>query len=289
MKFDQNLAAIHGYLCSDGYVIKNPESQSHKYYYIGLRNTCLTLLEDFNGRCNKAFNVTPIIYRNERCKFQSKEVFYRLTKNDTYYSDKWSLPILSKKNLSLWLRAYFDCDGWVFVEERQNRHIGLDSINHNGLSQIQQALKRFQIESKVKRVKNGYMSRLLIYKKESLVNYQKHIGFLHPDKKEKLRQVIESYVDYTWHFPSQQNRLKEFVIALLKEKVKIKYNGIRKVNSILKSNLTNVSTALNELFGIDSKVYGPWINGYGTPYYELVVQKKDKIAKLNKILSLTKI
>lgn len=281
MRFNKDLAAIHGYLCSDGYVVKNPESQRHKYYHIGLRNTCLTLLEDFRTRCKKVFKVNPIIYRNERCKFQSKKIYYELTKSQTYYSERWNLPGLSKKNLSLWLRAYFDCDGWVFVKERQNRHIGLDSINHNGLSQIQQALKRFRIESKVKRVKHGYMSRLLIYQKESLVNYQKHIGFLHPTKKERLKQAIESYVDYTWHFPSERNRLKEFVIVLLKEKVKIKYNGIRRIDSILKSNLTNLSKALNELFGIDSKVYGPWINGYGTSYYELVVQKKDEIYKLN--------
>ena len=56
MKFDKNLAAIHAYLCSDGYVIKNPRTQKHKYYYIGFRNTNLILLKDFQKKFNDYFS-----------------------------------------------------------------------------------------------------------------------------------------------------------------------------------------------------------------------------------------
>lgn len=278
MKFNKDLAAIHGYLCSDGYVVRNPATQRHKYYRIGLRNTCPALLKDFRDRCKSFFNVNASIYRNERCDFWSKETYFKLTENDTYYSEKWSFPKLSKRNLGLWLRAYFDCDGWVFVEKRQNRHIGIDSINHTGVLQIQEALKMFGIESKVRKVKKGYMSRLLIYRKESLVNYQKHIGFLHPAKKAKLNNAINSYVNPNWNFPAK-TKLRVFIIELLKRKARVKSNGIIRVDSIIKVNLTELSKILRELFKIESKVYGPWINGYGTPYYELTIQKKQDINK----------
>jgi len=29
---------LHAYLCADGYVIRNPKTQKHNYYYVGLRN-----------------------------------------------------------------------------------------------------------------------------------------------------------------------------------------------------------------------------------------------------------
>jgi hypothetical protein len=53
MKFNNNLSAIHSYLCGDGYVIKNPKTQKHKYYHIGLRNTNQTLLRDFKKNSKK--------------------------------------------------------------------------------------------------------------------------------------------------------------------------------------------------------------------------------------------
>jgi hypothetical protein len=41
MKFDTNLSSIHGYLCGDGYVIKNPKTQKHKYYHIGYKHSLI--------------------------------------------------------------------------------------------------------------------------------------------------------------------------------------------------------------------------------------------------------
>ena len=74
MKFDTDLASVHGYLCADGYVIKNPETQKHKYYHIGLRNTNNILLEDFQKKFKKKFNIKPIITNEGRCKIQSKNI-----------------------------------------------------------------------------------------------------------------------------------------------------------------------------------------------------------------------
>ena len=32
MEINEDLVVIHAYLCADGYVIKNSETQKHKYY-----------------------------------------------------------------------------------------------------------------------------------------------------------------------------------------------------------------------------------------------------------------
>lgn len=108
---NSDLAIIHGYLCSDGYVIKNPESQKLKYYMIGFRNYNHILLKDFHDKFYNYFNKKPHIYRNERVRIGSKEIYNYLTDNfGSFYSKDWTLPKLNNKNLKLWLRAYFDCD-----------------------------------------------------------------------------------------------------------------------------------------------------------------------------------
>ena len=77
MKFDNNLASIHAYLCADGYVIRNPPTQKHKYYYIGLRNQNITLLRDFQNKFESTFSVKPIITKDvDRCKIQNKELYF---------------------------------------------------------------------------------------------------------------------------------------------------------------------------------------------------------------------
>jgi DNA mismatch repair ATPase MutL len=48
-----SLAALHGYLSGDGYVIKNPPTQKQKYYLIALRNTEEKLLLDFQENSKK--------------------------------------------------------------------------------------------------------------------------------------------------------------------------------------------------------------------------------------------
>ncbi len=72
MKFNEDLAAVHGYLCADGYVVRNHLHQKHKYYRAGLRNMNVILLMDFQKRFKNYFGVSPKIYRNERCDMHSK-------------------------------------------------------------------------------------------------------------------------------------------------------------------------------------------------------------------------
>ncbi len=279
MLFNENLSAIHAYLCADGYVIKNPETQKHKYYYIGLRNTNIILLEDFQKKFENEFNLKPRMGKDGRCVIQNKEIYYSLTKNFSYYSKDWKMPILSKENLKYWLGAYFDCEAWVSLEERKSRLIGLDSINLKGLEQIKESLEIFEIPSKMKKVKNRNIFRLFIYGKENLIKFQKDIGFLHPKKKEKLKSAINSYVNYNWIFPDDKEKLRNFIL----EKAKISEKRIR-FYSIIKENLEKLSKILFNQFEIESKIYGPWVNGLGNKYYQLIIHKKKEIKKFKQLL-----
>ncbi len=272
MIFNKNLSIIHAYLCADGYVIKNPKTQKQKYYYIGFRNMNNVLLEDFEKNFFEYFKVKSRRCKDGRSVVQNKALYYELTKEFSYYSREWQIPNLSDDNLRYWLRAFFDCEGWVIVRKAKDRHIGLDSINHKGLRDIKLVLKKFKIESKLRQSKNRDTLRLLIYGRDNLIRFQKQINFLHPNKKTKLQEAIDSYVDYNWDFSDKRLLLQR----LLRNK-----SGKRiRFNSIIKNNVIKLSEYLKEL-GIESKIY--FNQNKHSKYWELCVQKKDSVKKLLKL------
>lgn len=277
MKFDENLAAIHAYLCGDGYVIKNPLNQKTKYYKIGFRNTNNSLLKDFQEKFCRYFKIKPSLYKGQRCQIGSKEIYTKLTNNfGSFYSYEWSIPNLNKKLLKIWLRAFFDCESWVFCKSHQNRHVGIDSVNEKGLDQIKKALENLGIKSIKKTIKDRRIYRLFIYGKENLIRFQEEIGFLHPLKKELLEKTILDFVDYDWHLKQDKGLIKNIML----KRVKIKKPYIVRVISKKKDNLDNLSKYLNMLFSIEFIKINERVNGIGTKYFELNVNKKDEVKKL---------
>ncbi len=270
MNFDTNLAAVHGYLCADGYVIKNPPSQKHKYYHIGLRNTNKILLKDFQRRFTKVFKIKPIIIPNERCKIQSKEIFEKLTKNYSYYSYEWKLPKLNKEQLKFWLRAFFDCEAWIENQKAKNRAIRADCVNLNGLRDVQKALDEFEIDSTIRKRKEN-MWRLNICGLDDIRNFDNEIGFLHPDKKTRLAAAIGSYKNYEWNIPKTRNELIQFIN--LQGKKRASRNEIR-LFSIRKRNLIVLRNKLSA-YHISSKLRGPWKNNSGSIYFCLLLKLDD--------------
>jgi len=269
MKFDSYLASIHGYLCADGYVIKNPKSQKHRYYHIALRNTNNVLLGDFQKKFYNKFRIKPHITKDGRCRIQSKEIFSFLTKEFSYYSNSWKLPSMSKKNLKFWLRAFFDCESWVECQKAKSRAIRLDCKNSQGIRKIKSALEKFSIKSSIKTRRNDMM-RLNICGLNNLKKFRNCIGFLHPNKKTVLEKAINSYADYNWDIPSTHRELLEFITT--KGKIRNSRNEIR-LTTILKRNVVQLQKALNR-FAINSNIHGPWTNGYGSRYYCLTLKKE---------------
>ena len=273
MEFDKNLAAIHGYLCSDGYVIRNPDTQKHKYYYIGLRNTNYILLEDFQQKFEAVFGLKPIITNEGRCKIQNKEIYELLTKEFSYYSYEWRLPELSKENLRYWLMAFFDCEGWVENQPAKSRLIGADCCNESGLLSIQEALKKFEIYSQIKKRSGRTIWRLTICDLNNLKKFAEKIGFLHPQKKQKLIEAINSYKNYSWGIPDNKEELMKFISE--KGKLRKSRNEIRFM-SIRKDNLLNLKKALNK-HNISSNIFGPWKNNTGSLYYCLIIKNAKEV------------
>ncbi len=275
MEFNKELSAVHGYLCADGYVCTNLPHQRHKYYSIGFRNQNLILLKDFQDKFYEVFKVKPTLVIGQRCRLYSKKLYYTLMENGPYHSNNWKYPNISKENSKYWLRAFFDSEGWIIADGRKTRSVCLESINREQLPLVQKALENLNINSKIYVRKNRTTSILTIPDKESIVNFEKEVGFLHSKKKERLRKAIESFVDYNWNL-SEVN-IKRF----MKEKSKLKKPYIIRVFSIITRNLEELSNLLKNKYDIESKIY-KGRNGYGTIYCYLSVQKKEEVKKLIK-------
>jgi len=280
MKLDENLAAVHAYLCADGYVIKNPETQKHKYYKIGFRNTNLVLLRDFQEKFEKSFRVKCSLYEGQRCQKGSKELYESLTKEfGSFYSWEWRMPELSKELIKVWLRAYFDCEGWVTCKTHQNRHIGVDCVNEIGFNQVENALNKIGIKTIRKYNQKRKIHRIFIYGKENLEKFSKEIGLLHPNKSEKLKQVLNDFVVYEWNFPDNEEECKKFVINKLKEKIRIKKPYYLRIISKEEINLKKLKSLLKSFYNIESLI-NKYANGLGTIYYELDINRKEEVKKI---------
>src|SRR3989344_1123893 len=220
MELNEDLTIIHAYLCADGYVTRHSPTQNHKYYKLGLRNTNYTLLKDFHDRFNRYFKVCPNLYIGQRCEKGSRKIYENMTNSfGSFYSYEWKMPKMdNEKLIKLWLRTYFDCEGWVFCKSHQNRHVGVDCVNEHALNQVKKELEKFGIRIIKKVVKDGKMFRLLIYGKENIIKFQKEVNFNHPDKKVKLQEAISDFVDYNWKIENNSESIR----SILLEKVTIK-------------------------------------------------------------------
>lgn len=280
MKIDKNLAAVHAYLCADGYVTKNLPTQKQKHYTIGFRNTNLTLLKDFKEKFDKVFGIKCHLYEGQRCQKGSKEIYELLTKEfGSFYSWEWRMPNLNKELSKIWLRAYFDCEGWVTCKTHQNRNIGVDCVNEIGLNQVENSLNKLDIRTNRKYNPKRKIHRIYIYGKENLEKFSKLIGFLHPNKSEKLKQVSNDFVVYEWNFPENEEECKEFILNKLKEKIRIRKPYITRIISKEEINLKKLKILLKKFYNIDCSV-NRYVNGLGTIYYELYIGRKEEVKKL---------
>lgn len=266
MRFTPELAAVHGYLCGDGYVCKHKPFQKHKYYHIGFRNTNQFLLKDFQKKFQICFGLIPYIVEG-RCRIQNKQIYSQLTKEYSYYSYEWKLPQLNMRNAGCWLRAFFDCEGWVENRPGKSRLIGLECCNKQGLYQVQSQLLRFGISTTVKKKTSRRIWRLTICGRKKLELFQQNIGFLHPEKKKKLQEALYSYQNFTWDVPTSY---KELLIFIEKQgRVRESRREIR-LFSVKKENLLRLAKALNS-FQLPTKLFGPWKSSTGSKYYCLTI------------------
>ncbi len=287
---DEDFAAIHGYLCADGYVSRNPPSQKHIYYRIGLRNTEIVLLKDFQSKFEAVFGKRPIISKQlDRCNIGNKKIFLWLRNRfGSFHSHDWTIPetLMTYSMLASWLKAFFDCEAWVASIKGKDRKTAVESINLNGLNKIKWCLKKyFKINSVIYPRVERKTSVLCICDKKSLIRFRDKIGFNHHAKRQKLEEAINSFIDYNWKLPEPERELRLFVLNFLKKRIKNSKHDRIRIYSSKKKNLLKLSKALKKLFAIKSRVSKARFNGVGTRFFELELKGRENVNRLIELLN----
>lgn len=266
---DANTAAVHGYLCSDGYVTTHKPTSKYVYYHVGFRNTCMDLLEDFQRRFYLVFGTQPTITtQKDRCiKMNKKICLGLLNEYESFHSYKWTFPKMETNAAKFWLRAFFDSEGWVTAIQGKDRAVSAESVNVRGLENIRNSLaNQFNIRSTIRCRINRNTSILRICGKDNLHEFHAKIGFLHPKKKKKLDDALTSYDAWKWKIPLKKDDRLNFLQKELQHKFKKKKNALRIFSR--EENLIKLSAFLQYNFGIIGTL-GKSINGQGTVYYSL--------------------
>ena len=202
-KITPEMARIHAHICGDGCVytkilkLSKRKLSRHKrinpyekIWVMEYTNTENLLRQEFITDIKISFNRKSYNYSKyyrvtlTHCKWIID--FLELDNKNSY---NWKIPkdILNSKRLSThWLRAFFDDESTVTQKQKMIR---IKSMNLYGLKQILFMLKNHGIYSKITGQNCDKSWYLNIYRND-LKQYEKQIGFLHPQKREKLNQIL---------------------------------------------------------------------------------------------------
>jgi len=199
------LIKIHAYVSSDGIIdtwkckeIRGNNIRVRKRLRVRFYNQEEELIRDYLDAVRKAHPQQKYIrYSKKRSEIEirSQIICKSILKLGKVSTKNWEVPKkLNNKQKIIWTRAFADCDGTV-GHYNYNRYVAIDSINLNGLNQIANTLNKLRISSRIQKVKyrENTSYRLIISGKENLIKFNKIIGFMHPIKKKKLKEAIQSY------------------------------------------------------------------------------------------------
>ncbi len=186
-----------GYLTGDGSLNIRSEKANPKRVHSDVRfyPDDEEMLKAFLEAFTKLYNKRPKIIQDGyffRLHKSSKIICRDLLRFTKFGSLEWKVPTL-KINLEAkkeWLKAFFDCEAYV-----NEKTINLQSVNGQGLREVQRLLLEFSIESKIyeysrknKRWNKNYI--LVISKKESRLLFLNKVGFNHSKKRYKLEMCF---------------------------------------------------------------------------------------------------
>jgi intein/homing endonuclease len=183
---------ILGFLAGDGHVCIRKEKTS-LHHEIEFYPDNQVLAKHFAYAYHELYEQTPVTKNHGRyfvVRIASKAACKDLLNTANFGILKWRVPgqyLSSHKQESEWVRAFYDCEAHV-----DKTRIVLQSVNKEGILEVQRLLKKFDVESRVyeykRRNKNWNMNYLLfIQKRKSREAFLNNIGFNHPVKLEKLR------------------------------------------------------------------------------------------------------
>jgi hypothetical protein len=189
---------ICGYLAADGSVTVRKEKGTNRFHYdVRFYPDHYALVRHYKTAFKKIYG-KDVNVRRERNYFyartSSKPAATDLLSIANFSSRCWTLPTILKSEQSkkTWLRAYFDCDGYVC-----RRYVQVQSVNKKGLIKIKNLLNGFGIRSRLysyqRRQKSWNTNHILtIPGKTGLLNFMREIGFDHPSKRAKLKEFTDN-------------------------------------------------------------------------------------------------
>ncbi|MBU0615601.1 MAG: hypothetical protein KJ601_05915 [Nanoarchaeota archaeon] len=189
-------AKLLGFLAGDGGVYIRVDKNKDIHHSILFCPDDESMLNHFVDAFIRFYNKKPTI-RNHgnyfRVRAASKPICLDLLKTAKFGTHEWRVPndYLTSNILKIeWLRAFFDCEGYV-----GKKQIQLQSVNKQGLTDICNLLNKFSIHSKIYQYerKNPNWNTnyiLCILRKESIRKFYNIIGFNHSEKLRKINQLI---------------------------------------------------------------------------------------------------
>lgn len=197
-------ARIAAHVCSDGWMITYLEKNSlqivkgrryhrdRRRYEVGYCNTNKKLLDEFT---NDIFDVYKIRVRKRKLTdlvFKSKRVYLRVEELGGGNTLGWNIgkeiQNSNKRIKGYWLRAFFDDEGTV---DKTNFVVRVKSMNMTGLNQAKSLMSSIGVTSRITgpNIDNSWY---LTISRKDLADFQKNIGFNHPEKKSLLYNILNN-------------------------------------------------------------------------------------------------
>ncbi len=194
--FKLEKARLIGFLMGDGSLTSKQSNSKFPHHDIRFYPDDIELAKLFVKDFKKIYLKKPTIKKLKnhfRVHVSSRPAWEDLNKIAGFSSLEWDLPkkyFRSKEEKIIWLRALFDCEGYV-----GKRAIQLQSVNLKGISSIKKTLLNIGITSSIynytRKNPNWNVNYILsITKKDNLIKFSNLVGFDHSLKKEKIKKYL---------------------------------------------------------------------------------------------------
>jgi replicative DNA helicase Mcm len=194
---NSDLCKILGYHISDGCYELNRGKKTGIQFW----NNNEDLIKDYKLSIKNYFNLNPIITKRKNqfaVRVISKIVFEEMMKIDSNLLEKgrikripYQIMKLPKENIKYLLRALYDGDGSVSLQNRNGGRISLVSENRELAEQVSDLLLRFEIQSSIFYDNHSSVWRIDVSGQENLSRFMMNIGFLSVLKQKKLEKYCE--------------------------------------------------------------------------------------------------
>jgi len=189
-----------GFLAADGSVIIRKEAGTNRFHYdVQFYPDHYTLVKLYEEAFKAVYGKELNIKQKHNFFFvraSSKFAAQNLASLANFNSKNWTIPkfLKTKELKKVWLKAYFDCDGYVC-----KNYVQVQSVNKTGLEKMKKVLYEFGIKSKIysyRRQQTAWSTNYLlnIPRKNEMLKFMLEIGFDHPLKCAKLKEFTNLFL-----------------------------------------------------------------------------------------------